>query len=126
MLRIFFIMSFCAVIDLALMFALIEIVGFIPLILLSLFTGMAGIGLAKKQGLIVLQRIKEDLANGKAPADRLVDALCLLISSCLMFFPGLLSDIIGGLLLIPGIRRALRKPVKQYVQGFKFTKIQTF
>jgi UPF0716 protein FxsA len=93
------------------LFVLIEVgsrIGSGPTLLLLLLTGICGAFLASRQGLSVLQRARHDLAQGRIPANPLVDGLMVLIGGMLLLTPGFLTDLLGFVLLIPVTRLPLR------------------
>jgi UPF0716 protein FxsA len=93
------------------LFVLIEIgsrIGSGPTLLLLLLTGIFGAYLASRQGLSVLQRARQDLAQGRIPANPLVDGVMVLIGGMLLLTPGFLTDILGFVLLIPVTRLPLK------------------
>ena len=75
------------------------------LTLLGVFvTAIFGIALLKRQGLSVLSRIQADLAKGRAPVTSIADSISMVIGGALMLIPGYVTDAIGLLLFLPGIR----------------------
>jgi len=82
-------------------------------------TGILGAYHAKQQGISVMHRIREELRNGRFPADELIDGLLLLIAGVVLITPGLLTDITGFLILLP----ATRTPIKNWVKK-KFSEFQ--
>jgi UPF0716 protein FxsA len=76
--------------------------------LLTLFgvfvTAIFGIALLKRQGLSVLNQIRADLAKGRAPVNSIADSISMVVGSALMLIPGYVTDTIGFLLFLPGIR----------------------
>ncbi|MDA9132142.1 FxsA family protein [Alphaproteobacteria bacterium] len=75
------------------------------LTLLGVFvTAIFGIALLKRQGLSVLSRIQADLAKGRAPVTSIADSISMVVGGALMLIPGYVTDAIGLLLFIPGIR----------------------
>ena len=75
------------------------------LTLLGVFvTAIFGIALLKRQGLSVLSRIQADLAKGRAPVTSIADSISMVVGGALMLIPGYVSDAIGLLLFLPGMR----------------------
>jgi UPF0716 protein FxsA len=75
------------------------------LTLLGVFvTAIFGITLLKRQGLSVLSRIQADLAKGRAPVTSIADSISMVVGGALMLIPGYVTDGIGLLLFMPGIR----------------------
>ncbi|MFC1785038.1 FxsA family protein [Candidatus Neomarinimicrobiota bacterium] len=86
--------------------------GFWPTILLVIGTGIIGAYLAKLYGLTIWNKIQQDLQAGKMPADKLIDGLLILIGGIVLLTPGLLTDLLGILLLIPYTRDFFKRFAK--------------
>jgi UPF0716 protein FxsA len=76
-------------------------------------TGVAGAALARQQGARVWHQMQQEMEAGRFPADRLIDALLLLVAGALLITPGLLTDLSGLLVLIPVTRKPIREWVKR-------------
>ena len=75
------------------------------LTLLGVFiTAIFGIALLKRQGLSVLSQMQADLAKGRAPVTSITDSISMVIGGTLILVPGYVTDAIGLLLYLPGIR----------------------
>ncbi|MDK2823726.1 MAG: protein FxsA [Clostridia bacterium] len=110
--RLFLIFTLVPLIELALLIKLGQYLGALPTIFLVIITGGIGVFLAKDQGLMVLSKIQYDLQQGILPGDSLLDGLLVLVGSVLLITPGLITDIIGFLLLLPFSRTVVRKFLK--------------
>jgi UPF0716 protein FxsA len=109
--------------------------GFWSTIFLVIGTGVLGAYFAKLYGLSMWNQIREELNAGRMPADKLVDGLLILIGGIVLLTPGLLTDILGFMLLIPYTRSYFKKFAKSkfktmseekttiYWQGKKYTNI---
>ena len=86
--------------------------GFWPTIFLVIGTGILGAYLAKLYGLTIWYKIQHDLNAGLMPADKLVDGLLILIGGIVLLTPGLLTDILGFMLLIPFTRNYFKRFAK--------------
>ncbi len=69
-----------------------------------LITAIFGIALLKRQGLSVLNQIQADLTKGRAPVTSITDSISMVVGGALMLIPGYVTDVIGLLLFLPGIR----------------------
>lgn len=78
-----------------------------------ILTGVVGAALARREGLKVYRQIRNDLAAGRLPADPLIDALVILVAGALLITPGLISDVVGIVLLVPPARRFVRTQLRQ-------------
>ena len=75
------------------------------LTLLGVFiTTIIGLSLLKGQGTAVMARIRADLAQGQAPVGSIADSVSLAVGGILMLIPGYVTDAIGLLLFVPGLR----------------------
>jgi UPF0716 protein FxsA len=73
-----------------------------------LATGVLGTWLARQQGMLTLARMNERLRRGEVPGQQILDGLFILIAGALLMTPGLLTDAVGFLLLIPPTRALAR------------------
>jgi UPF0716 protein FxsA len=98
------------------------------LTLLGVFvTAIFGIVLLKRQGLSVLSRIQDDLAKGRAPVTSIADSISMVFGGALMLIPGYVTDAIGLLLFLPGIRAFAGVYLLQWMAGSKrFTGFTNF
>lgn len=95
--------------EIVILFKVYEQVGFLDTIGIVVLTGTIGALLARAQGWMVARDIQRDLAEGHMPAPRLLDGVMILIAGVLLITPGLITDGIGFLLLIPFIRSRIRQ-----------------
>jgi UPF0716 protein FxsA len=101
------------IIELALLFELHGIVGFVPTVLLVLVTGVGGATLVRRQGISILLKIQQELSIGNVPAPQMIDGVMILISGALLVTPGLITDVVGFLLLVPYVREKIRYWLKK-------------
>ena len=71
-------------------------------------TGGLGAYLARSQGLAVLRQMRVEMAEGRLPSVLLVDSVIIILAAAVLLTPGILTDAIGFLCLIPAIRRSLK------------------
>lgn len=90
--------------EITLLIAVGRWIGFWPTVLLMLSTGFIGAWLAKKEGGEVLRLARVQLGNGDVPSAAILDGLCVLVGAVLLLTPGLITDSIGFLLLLPNTR----------------------
>lgn len=72
-----------------------------------LATAFIGATLARIQGLGAWRRIYTAMATAKAPGTELIDGVMILLAGAVLITPGLLTDALGFLLLVPPFRRWL-------------------
>lgn len=82
----------------------IGVFGTIGLLILS-----AGIGflIVNAQGMAAFRRATESLNQGRTPVEPVIDGAMLMIAGWLFVIPGLLSDAVAVLFLIPPLRRRI-------------------
>ncbi len=71
---------------------------------LVILSAVLGATLLRIQGTGILRRISEESSNGGIPGRDLVHGAMVVIAAFLLLLPGFLSDILGLLLFIPGVR----------------------
>ena len=94
---------------------LIEIgrrIGTIDTLLLIFGTGILGAYLARLEGFRIFYRVQQEFASGTLPGEQLIDGVLVLIAGVVLITPGLLTDIVGLLMLIP----VTRYPIKRFIQ----------
>jgi len=100
--------------------------GFWPTIFLIIGTGILGAYLAKLYGLTIWHKIQQDLQAGLMPADKLIDGLLILIGGVVLLTPGLLTDILGFMLLIPFTRSYFKRFAKSKFKNMSEQQTTTF
>ena len=93
-------------------------IGALNTILLVLTTAIIGAALARRQGINTIWRIRQSLSNGKLPADELLDGFIIIIAALFLITPGLLTDTMGFILLIPQTRRIFKKWVERKIRNW--------
>jgi UPF0716 protein FxsA len=102
--------------ELALLLKVNEHLGWQNTLALVILTGFVGAVLAKAQGMAVVSRIQEDMREGRMPAPRLMDGVMILIAGALLVTPGLMTDTVGFLLLVPPVRAGIRRYLKNKIE----------
>ena len=92
------------------LFILYLMMNFIPLgtiltILLILGTGLVGAALVRYQGVNCWLELHRRLDHGEMPTQTIVDGILILLAGVLLITPGLITDLMGILLLFPPSRR---------------------
>lgn len=84
-------------------------IGLWPTLGIILCTAVIGSVLLRQQGYRTFERAKIRLQQNQAPLSEIFDVLCLFASGLLLLTPGFMTDIFGGVLLIPFIRARIRQ-----------------
>ncbi|BBM82057.1 FxsA family protein [Candidatus Uabimicrobium amorphum] len=108
MLNLLLLFTVVPLVDLFLLVYIGKIIGFWETVFIVLATGVSGAVLARSEGVFLLQRIQKDMANGLMPKKDLINGFFLVIGSVLLVTPGVITDIVGFLLIMPGSRDVIR------------------
>lgn len=101
-------------VELALLIQVNRIVGFWPTIGLIIVTGIVGSHLARREGLSTWRNLNSRLQAGDLPGTELADGVIILVAGALLITPGILTDVLGFLGLIPFTRTYLRRLVMRW------------
>ncbi|UJF34735.1 FxsA family protein [Paenibacillus hexagrammi] len=71
---------------------------------LILLSGFLGAYFAKREGKKVWEYAKYEWSKGQMPTQQLLDGICIFIGGLLMITPGIVTDILGFLLVLPWTR----------------------
>lgn len=113
LLRLILLFTLVPLIELSLLIELGRHIGLGSTIAIVLVTGIIGAYLAKYEGFKVISGIRQELGAGKIPAEGLIDGVIILAGGLLLLTPGLLTDSIGFLALIPVTRNHLKQYLKR-------------
>lgn len=103
-------------VELALLIQVDQFIGFWPTVGLIIVTGIVGSHLARREGLSTWQRLNDRLRRGDLPGAELADGVIILVAGALLITPGILTDVIGFLGLVPFTRRRIRRAVMRWFQ----------
>jgi len=115
MLRIIAVLLLIPLLDIMLLVAVASFIGAVPTVLLVVLSALIGLLLVRAEGRHTLRKLQRKLAQGEVPTDELVDGGLLLISGALLLTPGLVTDLLGFLLVVPFTRYPVRLATKKYV-----------
>lgn len=116
LLRLILLFTIIPIIELAILIKLGTLIGLGKTLLIVILTGITGAILAKMQGLQILYKIRDEINRGIVPARYLFDGFLIFVAGVLLITPGLLTDIIGFLILIPYTRNALKSWLTKIIQ----------
>jgi UPF0716 protein FxsA len=84
-------------------------------LLILVLTSLAGAWLLRMQGALAWRRFTRALAEGRVPADEVVDGALILFGAALLLTPGFLTDVTGLLCVLTPSRVLLRRLVRRRV-----------
>ena len=110
-------------------------IGWPATILLVVLTALIGTLLVRAEGRRTLRKIQRSLARGDPPTNELIDGGFLIAAGALLLTPGLVTDAIGFVFVLPPTRVPIRMALKKYVivpymdkqtDGFATGQVYTF
>lgn len=108
-LRLLLLLTVVPLVELAILLRIAQAIGWQSSLALVIVTGIVGAWLARREGLKAVARIRTDLDAGTPPADAVVDGALILVAGALLVTPGILTDLCGFALLVPAIRRRVKR-----------------
>jgi UPF0716 protein FxsA len=97
------------IIELAVIIQVGQAIGVLPTIALLLLDSILGTVLMKAQGRVAWRRFNEAIASGRVPARETLDGALVILGGAFLLTPGFVTDIIGGVLLLPPTRAVVRR-----------------
>ncbi len=115
--RLMLLFTVVPLIELAFLIKLGQYIGTGYTIMIVLLTGIAGAYLAKSQGMEVLRQMQFDMQEGRLPGNHLIDGLCIFVGGAMLLTPGLITDTLGFMLVIPITRVIIREWLKNRLRS---------
>jgi len=115
--KLFLLFAIIPIAELYLLIKIGGIIGALNTVLIILITATVGAYLAKSQGLIVITRIQQAMAEGRPPGDELLHGLFILIGGFTLLTPGFITDFLGLSMLLPPIRMVYIQIAKQIIRN---------
>lgn len=91
-------------------------VGALAVVLWTVLGALLGLAMMRNQGLATMQSAQVSMTKGESLDGALMQGVFVFLGGLLLFLPGLISDFIGILLLVPFIRNAM---IAQALKGMK-------
>ena len=91
------------------------LMGLVGMVLLVVLTGLIGLLLVHAEGKRTLYKVQRRLARGEVPSNELLDAGLLIAAAAFLLTPGLVTDALGFLLIVPLTRIPIRMGLKRFV-----------
>lgn len=115
MLRLIAVLLLIPLLDMLLLVGMMTIVPWEVVVLLVVLTGLIGMLLVRAEGRHTLRKIQRKLAQGEPPTDELIDGGLLIVAGAFLLTPGLVTDVVGFLLVVPITRYPIRLALKKWV-----------
>ena len=102
--------------ELAILLAIGQRIGLLPTLALIATTGLIGAWLARREGLRTWREFRGTVASGALPGDTLLQGAAILVGGTLLLTPGVVTDLLGILLLLPPTRAALLRAARRRIE----------
>lgn len=103
--KLFLLFVVLPLVELTLLLLLADFTDWWVTLLIVIATGLLGAWLSQRQGWKTWVRIRQELVQGRMPADAVFDGVLILAAGLMLLTPGMLTDLAGISLLIPICRR---------------------
>jgi len=115
MLRLIAVLLLIPLLDILLLLAVAGVIGGLETVLVVVLTALVGMLLARAEGRHTIAKIQRKLAQGEPPTDELIDGGLLIAAGAFLLTPGLVTDLVGLLLVVPVTRYPIRIALKKWV-----------
>ncbi|MFC1512205.1 FxsA family protein [Candidatus Latescibacterota bacterium] len=103
-------------VEISLLIEIGRLIGTLNTLIIVVCTGILGAFLARHQGIGVLYEMRTELANGRLPASQIADGVIILLAGVVLITPGVLTDALGFLCLIPASRKIIKKMLWNWLE----------
>lgn len=115
MLKLIGLLLLIPLLDALLLVVLVPFLGWQVVVLLVVLTALIGLLLARLEGRHTMAKIQRKLVRGEPPTDELIDGGLLIAAGAFLLTPGLVTDAIGLLLIVPLTRYPIRWGLKRWL-----------
>lgn len=102
--------------DLLILLKIGQLFGLYNTLILIVATGFAGAILYQTQSRLNIQQIKDAVKGGSIPDVEIVDRILIFVGAVLLITPGVITDVVGFLILLPFTRPFVRKMLKAWLK----------
>lgn len=114
--KLFLLFLTVPLIEMALLIWIGRHLGVLNTIGIVVVTAALGAYMARREGLRVWRALGDELRGGTLPRDTVIDGVLVLAGGLFFITPGLITDTVGFLCLIPVTRRGLRGIIKAWLR----------
>lgn len=115
--RLLMLLAILPLLEIAVLVWLASKTGLLFTVALLLGMGVLGAALARYEGWRVWQKVQDQLRRGEVPTDSLLDGFLIFVAGLLLVLPGVLSDVLALLLLIPPTRHFVRSVIRERLRA---------
>ena len=96
-------------------------IGLWPTLAIVVLTAIAGSWLVRSQGMATMGNLQNSFRDLQDPTEPLAHGAMILFAGALLLTPGFFTDMVGFLLLIPGVRSAITAQIKNRMKTSHFS-----
>jgi UPF0716 protein FxsA len=96
------------------------IIGLWPTLAVVVLTALAGTMMVRSQGVRAMENLRRSFAGQADPGEALAHGAMILVSGALLMTPGFFTDAVGFALLVPQVRMAVFRWLRQRMQVVRF------
>ncbi len=104
------------ILDLYILIKASQTMGFGITVVLIILTGIAGYYLAKTEGKLVIRNINNAMSQGNIPGNEILTGFSILIGGFLLLLPGIVTDIVGITMVLPGTRNFYKEYIRRKIE----------
>lgn len=116
LLRLFILILILPIAELVVLLWVGQSIGWLKTLALVVLMAIVGTYEIRRQGSQIWTRMGEQLDRGELPGNELLDGFLLFIAGILLLIPGLITDAVGLVLIIPPTRYLVREGVKKWLK----------
>lgn len=95
-------------------------------VLIILLTGLAGITIAKNEGMKTWYQAQVIISNGQMPREQIMDGICILMGAVFLISPGFITDLAGFILILPATRPLFKHSIQKLIRWMMINKITIY
>jgi UPF0716 protein FxsA len=114
--KLFLLFTILPLLELYVLLQIGERIGVVPTVAMVVFSGVLGAALARAEGLRVARSFRQSVSTGQVPADSVINGALVLLGCALLISPGVLTDVLAIVLLLPPSRRVVLRIVASRVR----------
>ena len=103
-------------IDIFLLIQVAEMVGLVVTASIVIITAFIGLLLVRSEGTHTIQKLLGKLETQESPTDQIIDGILIIVAGVCLLTPGLVTDLIGFILVLPPTRYPIRLGIKGRVE----------
>jgi UPF0716 protein FxsA len=100
--------------ELAILIKIGSSIGVLGTLVIIILTAILGALVVRHQGVGVLKRMRQTIQSGKTPVEPVMEGMLLMVAGGCLIAPGILTDLVGLVLLVPAIRQLAARAIVKF------------